>query len=63
MATIFEIDNNSGDESIEITLRGKPDAVIAALATGLPREALMQFKEAMESELAKRRDEASVVGK
>ena len=50
---------NAEGEQVEVTLRGKPEAVIKALIDGLPREALMQLGDALSTELAKRSDEAS----
>ena len=50
---------NGAEESIEITLRGKPDAMIHALVCGLPREALLQLNEALAAELEKRRHETA----
>jgi hypothetical protein len=50
---------NVEGEYIEVSLRGKPEAIIRALIDGLPREALLQLGEALTRELAKRRDEAS----
>jgi hypothetical protein len=58
MPTIFEIENTSAEESVEVTLRGSPDAVIKALVNGMPREALKQFSDALQVELDRRSVEA-----
>jgi hypothetical protein len=42
------------DGSLEVTLRGKPDAVIKTLVSGLPLEALEQFHAALQTEIQKR---------
>lgn len=55
MKTEIEITNGK-DENIEVTLtlRGKPEHVIKALVSGMPREALEQLRDALGEELEKR---------
>lgn len=55
MVTEIEFKNGK-DENIEVTLRGKPEHVIKALVSGMPREALEQFGEALAEELKKRHE-------
>lgn len=51
----IEITNDKDqDEMLEITMRGKPDALIHALVNGLDRKSLAAISEALAEELAKR---------
>lgn len=46
---------HTGTITISLKLRGEPAAVVAALANGLPREALEQIRDGMIDELDARR--------
>lgn len=50
---------DADDGQLEVTLRGKPAAIMQALVSGLDREALLQLQDALTTEMAKRRDGAS----
>jgi hypothetical protein len=47
---------NADDGQLEVTLRGKPEAIMHALVSGLDREALLQLQDALTTEIAKRHD-------
>lgn len=40
--------------SVTMRITGDPEAVIGAIANGLPREALIDFKDALDREMRKR---------
>lgn len=46
------IDKNSTDVELTLTLRGKPEIVMAALVNGLPREALLDFSAQLDAAMA-----------
>jgi hypothetical protein len=59
MATIEAVEiTNATDDELEVTMRGKPEAIIQALVSGVGGEALVQIRDAMDAELRRRRDEA-----
>lgn len=45
---------NATDDKLQITLRGDATEIVKALVNGLPREALLALKEALDTELAAR---------
>lgn len=49
------IRKGDADDEMEVTIRGKSEAVIDALIHGLPKEGLQQLHDAIGAELAKRR--------
>lgn len=53
--TVAQIEiTNDEDDSLEITMRGKPEKLIHALVNGLDRESLVAINDALSAELAKR---------
>lgn len=52
-------ETQTDDGMLEITLRGRPEELIAVLVKGLPIEALKQFGEALGRELGPREGDTS----
>lgn len=52
----IEITQGQEEDSLDVTVRlkGKPESVIEALCHGLPRAALVELRDAIAAEIAKR---------
>lgn len=49
----IEVENGDGAD-LTVTIKGKPEAIINTLVHGLGRDQLIELKEALDAEMAKR---------